>query len=50
MSPRFPCATPVVENFSSDLLQAIINYWVESYLQHCRISVMELFNENSHLP
>ena len=24
MSPRFPCGTPVVENFSSDFLQAIV--------------------------
>ena len=25
-SPRFPCVVPVVENFSSDLLQVIITY------------------------
>ena len=25
-SPRFPCVAPVVESFSSDLLQVIITY------------------------
>ena len=50
MSPRFPCVTPVVESFSSDLMQAAINFWVELYLEHYLISMMELFCENSLRP
>ena len=29
-SPRFPCVTPVMETFPSDLLRAIVSYWAES--------------------
>ena len=35
-SPRFPCVTPVVESFPSDLLRAIVSYWVESHLESCQ--------------
>ena len=35
VSPRCPCVTPVVESFSSDLLRAIISYWLESHLDSC---------------
>ena len=31
-SPRFPCVTPVVEIFPSDLFWAIVSYWAESHL------------------
>ena len=44
---RFPCVTPVVENFSSDLLQSILNCWAESHLESCKISKMELSSENN---
>ena len=47
MSPRLPCLTPVVESFSSDLLQAITSYWGEIYLEPCQISTMQLFCKNS---
>ena len=47
VSPRLPCLTPVVESFSSDLLQAITSYWGEIYLEPCRISTMQLFCKNS---
>ena len=30
VSPRFPCVTPAVESFSSNLLWAIISFWAES--------------------
>ena len=49
-SPRFPCLTPVVESFSSDLLWTIISYWAESHLESCQTSTMELFQENSRWP
>ena len=42
MTPRFPCVTPVVERFSSELLRAIITYWAESHLKSCQTSTMEL--------
>ena len=32
MNPRFPCVTPMVERFSSDLLRTIINYWFSGNL------------------
>ena len=35
-SLRFPCVTPVVESFSSDLLWVIIIYWAESHLESCQ--------------
>ena len=50
MSPRFPFVTPVMESFSSDLVQAIVSYWAESYLESCGTSMMELFCENSQWP
>ena len=31
-NPRFPCVTPMVERFSSDLLRTIINYWFSDNL------------------
>ena len=37
-SPRFPCVTPVEESFSSDLLWAIISYWVGLHLESCQTS------------
>ena len=40
-SPRFPCATPVVESFFSDF-RATISYWAESHLESCQTSTMEL--------
>ena len=49
MSRRFPCVTPVIESFSSDLLQAR-SYWTESLLESCQISTMELFRKNSQQP
>ena len=47
MRPRFPCVTPVMESFTSDLLQIIISYWTKSHLQSCQIFMMELFCKNS---
>ena len=46
-SPRFPSVTPVVEGFSSDLLQAVIRYWADSHLESCQTSTMELCCENN---
>ena len=46
-SPRVPCATAVVESFSSDLPRAMISYSAESHLESCQTSKMELFCENS---
>ena len=40
-SPRFPCVTPVVKSFFSDLLRAMISYWEELHLEPCQISTME---------
>ena len=34
---RFPCVNPVMENFSLDLLRAIISYWTESHLELCQL-------------
>ena len=49
-SPRFPCVTPVVESFFSDLLRAMMSYWAGSHLEFCQTSCrrykMELFCEN----
>ena len=50
MSPRFSCATLVMENVSSDLQQAIISYWTELHLEPSQTSTMEPFCENSQLP
>ena len=50
VSPRFPCVTPVMESFSSNLLQATISYWTELHLESCKIPTMELFCENSQQP
>ena len=47
MSLRFLCVTPVMESFSSDLLQAIISYWTGSHLESYQTSMMQLFCENS---
>ena len=47
LSPRFPCVTPVMESFSSDLLRAIISFWTKLHLEFCQISTMELFCEDS---
>ena len=47
VSPRFPCVTPVIENFYSDFLQAI-SYWTESHLESCQTSAIWLFCENSN--
>ena len=46
ISRRFPCVTPVIENVSSELLQALTSYWTESQLQSCQTSMMELFCKN----
>ena len=46
-SPRFPCVTPVVVSFFSDLLQTIISYWAESHLECCQTFTMELSSENN---
>ena len=46
-SPRFPSVTPVLESFSSDLLQAIISYWEELHLESCLTSTMELSCKNT---
>ena len=46
-SPRFPSATPVVEDFSSDLLQAVKSYWADSHLESCQTSTMGLSCENN---
>ena len=37
MGRRFPCVNPVMENFSLDLLRAIISYWTESHLELCQL-------------
>ena len=37
----------MLESFSADLLQAIISYCMESHLESCQISMMELFWENN---
>ena len=34
-SPRFLSVTPAAEGFYSDLLQAVISYWVDSHLESC---------------
>ena len=49
-STRFPCVTPVVKSFPSNLLWAIVSYWAKSHLESCQTSTMELFCENSHRP
>ena len=46
-SPRFLFVAPVVENFSSDVLLAIITYWEKLYLESCQTYMMELIRENS---
>ena len=45
-SPKFPCATPLVEIFFLDLHRAIISYWAESHLESSQTSIMELSCEN----
>ena len=50
MSSRLPWVTPKLESFSFDLLQAIINYWTESYLKSCQTSTKELVFKNSQRP
>ena len=50
MSPGFPCVTPLMESFSSDLRRAIISYWTDSHLESSETSTMELFYENSQPP
>ena len=46
-SPKFPRVIPVLESFSSDLLQAIMRYWADSHLELCQKSTMELCRENN---
>ena len=50
VSPRFPFVTPVMESFTSDILQITIRYWAESHLESCQTSTMELFCGNSQRP
>ena len=38
MSPRFPCVTPVMESFYSDILRAIITCWTKSHPEFCKTS------------
>ena len=45
-SLRFPCNTEVVKSLYSDLLRAKITYLVESRLESCQTSTMELSYEN----
>ena len=47
VGPRFPCVTPVMESFFSDLLENKISYWIESHLVSCQTSMMKLFYKNS---
>ena len=47
MSLGFPCLTPLVESFSTDLLRVIKNYWAEPYLEPHETSTMKLFCKNS---
>ena len=46
-SPICPYVVQVVEGFSSDLLGAITIFWVESHLESCQTSTMELSWENN---
>ena len=46
-SPRFPCNTQVLESFYSDLLRVRMTYLVESHLESCQTSAMELSYENN---
>ena len=46
-SLRFPCVTPVLKSFSSDLLRAMISYWEESHLKSCQASTVELSCKNN---
>ena len=46
-SPRFPCNTQVLESFYSDLLRVRMTYLVESHLESCQTSTMELSYENN---
>ena len=48
-SQRFPCVTPAMESFSSDLLQSVISYRAESHLESCQASTMELFSSSNDL-
>ena len=52
MSVRFACVIPVVESFSSDLLQAIISYCEESHLETCQSSLslntLTIFSKKPH--
>ena len=47
-SPRFPCVTPVVQSFSSDLPRAITSYWAESHFESCQTFTMELSWEKAN--
>lgn len=38
---KIPLRNSTVEIFSLDLLQAVMIYWAESYLEHCRPSTMD---------
>ena len=38
MSPRFPCVTPVMESFYSDIQRAIITCWTKSHPEFCKTS------------
>ena len=49
-SPIFPCLTPVVECFLSDLLRAIVSYWVELHSESCQTFRMVLLCENNQRP
>ena len=49
-SRRFPCVTPVLESFSSDLVRATISYWAVSLLKSCQTSSMEFLCKNSQRP
>ena len=35
-SLKFPCITPTVESFSSDVHRAIISYWARQHLESCQ--------------
>ena len=50
VSLRFPCVIPVMESFSSDLLQAMISYGTKSHLESCQTFTMKLFSKNSQRP
>ena len=48
-SPRFHSGTPVVEGFSSDLLQAVISYWADSRLKSCQTSTLKISCKNNYI-